>query len=122
MTLSGGVTRVWRNAYPAPLNLYLATLLRIPQGEAGVPHDIEVKVIGDQGPLASGVKGGFQVGAGEEAEPGESLVVPVPIDLRGIALPFPGPFRVSVTIDGRLLSPEFSFVAKLVSDRPAIGS
>lgn len=99
IAVGGGITRVYKERYPAPLGLVLALLVDVAQSELDIPHDLTVAVMGPDSPVGE-VRGGFQIGRAPDLEPGELVVAPLTLDLRGIELPHPGSYSLHVTLDG----------------------
>lgn len=100
--LGGGITRLWRGGFPAPMKASLALMIEMEASEihAG-EHDMFAMVIGVDGqPIASSPNIPFGVGENSnDREPGESLLLPMVIDMAGIALPSPGTYRIALNID-----------------------
>ncbi|HZA27257.1 MAG TPA: hypothetical protein VE915_06370 [Actinomycetota bacterium] len=97
--LGGGITRLWRESFPASMDASLALLLELHQMEQATRHDLQVVVQGEDGQRVGEVKGAFQMGA-PEVEVGENLLVPIALDLRPARLPAPGSYAVEIVIDG----------------------
>jgi hypothetical protein len=96
---SGGITRVWRTQFPAPLGVHLALILELDQVELEGPHELQVIVMGQDGARLAELRGGFQANAGE-AELGEMVQIPMAFDLRPVGVPGPGSYDVKIYIDG----------------------
>jgi uncharacterized protein DUF6941 len=97
--LGGGITRLWRDAFPASMDASLALLLELHQMELATRHDLQVVVQGEDGQRVGEVSGAFQMGA-PEVDVGENLLVPIALDLRPARLPAPGSYAVEIVIDG----------------------
>src|SRR5919106_3179454 len=97
--LGGGITRLWRETFPASMDASLALLLELHQMGQATGHDLQVVVQGEDGQRVGEVKGAFQMGA-PEVEVGENLLVPIALDLRPARLPAPGSYAVEIVIDG----------------------
>lgn len=98
--IAGGVTRLWRDQYPAPIGCSLALVFEIHPMEAARPHEIDVRVMTEDGAEMARVQGGFQTTPGQDAKAGESLLVPVALDLRNAGLPGPGGYSIEISVDG----------------------
>jgi hypothetical protein len=111
--VSGGITRRYSAELPAPLGMMLGLLVEIPAQELAQVHDIEiiVKRTDTAEDLARMVAG---VQAEGETQPGESLMVPAAVDLRGVAVQVYGSHDVRVTIDGDV----GTFLTIYVLDKP----
>jgi Family of unknown function (DUF6941) len=97
--IAGGITRLWRAEYPAPMNVCLALIFGVHQMEFEAPHEVAVRIIGQDGQEIVNIQGGFQTGA-IEVEVGEELLVPVAFDLRNAGLPGQGAYTVEISVDG----------------------
>lgn len=98
--ISGGVTRLWRDQYPAALGCSLALVFEVHPMELGRPHELEVRVLGEDGAEIATVQGGFQTAPGPDTKAGESMVVPMAFDIRGAGLPGPGGYSIEISVDG----------------------
>jgi hypothetical protein len=98
--LAGGISRLWRPTYPALLNVFLATLVELDAEELDRPHEFRVNVLDQDERVVSFTVGGFNLGNVTDRAPGESVTVPIVIDLRGAALPGPGAYTVDVRFSG----------------------
>jgi hypothetical protein len=110
--LGGGVSRVWRQTLPAPLNCCLAVLVEVDAAQLAVPHELRADLIGPQGQNLAQVRGGFQVGPSPIADPGEGLLVPVALDLRNVAIKDFGWHRFVMSLDDEA-APEIPFKVAL---------
>lgn len=97
--LGGGITRLWRDAFPASMEASLALLLELHQTEGATQHHLQVLVQGEDGQRVGEVKAAFQMGAAE-VDVGENLLLPIVLDLRTARLPAPGSYAVEIVIDG----------------------
>lgn len=98
--LGGGITRLWRQEFPAPLGVSVAILLELHRQELDRPHELNIVIMGEDGQSIAEVKGGFQVPAGPVLEVHEGQLVPMTLDLRVAALPSAGPYTVDISVDG----------------------
>lgn len=97
--LSGGITRVYRPKLPGNLGVKAAVVVEIGFAEVGRAHQLVVSVkhagtAQEMGRLTSGFK------AGGALEPGESLYVPIVVDLAAVPVKEYGAHDVQVAIDG----------------------
>lgn len=67
--------------------------------ELARPHELELRVLGPDGENIASIKGGFQA-TGEDLDVGESLPIPVVLDLRSAPLPKSGRYNIEASIDG----------------------
>jgi hypothetical protein len=99
--LGGGITRLWRGNWPAPLDVSVALMLELHHTEIGVPHELHVIVQDEDGNRLGEIQGGFQTNPGEPMTAAETLLVPMVIDMRGgTPLPQPGYYSIEVAVDG----------------------
>lgn len=109
--LGGGITRIWRPQFPAPLNVDLALVLTLVPAEAQERHRLRVLVLTADGTQLAETRAEFGLGAlPPNLQPGERLIAPVVLPLRPVQLPGPGTYSVEVLIDGQLQR-SFTFVA-----------
>lgn len=100
--LGGGITRLNRPQFPAPMNTTLALGLAVHRTEAEREHQVEIIVQSEDGNRIAEVGAGFQVGATPESDlrPGERLNVPLVVPLIPVGLPVVGGYSIEVLIDG----------------------
>lgn len=110
--LGGGITRVWRPSFPAPLGAQLAVMLTMAPSEAQEKHRIRILVLTEDGGRVGEIKGEFQVSPGPDVKPGERISLPVVMDLRPLEIKREGTYSIELLIDGQLQR-SFSFVASL---------
>jgi hypothetical protein len=99
--LGGGITRLLRAQYPAPLGLTLALVLELTPGESGRLHDLEIAVIDSDGHRMAGFTAGFQSNPKAELVPGEPIAVALTFNLNNVVLPQSGGYSAEILIDGR---------------------
>ena len=75
--VGGGVTRLWREEFPAPMGVCLALVFEVHQMEAPHPHQIDVRIVGVDGAQIARIEGAFQSTPGEDIHVTEQLLVPV---------------------------------------------
>ena len=80
---SGGVTRCYRDQLPAPLNVYLATVLELDRIEAEKVHELHVVVVDEDGQQLAEIAGEIQLGS-TQMMINENLNVPIVFDLRNV--------------------------------------
>jgi hypothetical protein len=100
--LSGGVSRVMRDSFPAVMGTCLALVLELDGNEAEQPHHLEIVVVGEDGEEVARVAADVQVGSTAAAKPAESLHIPFAVDLRNVALARAGAYETRVYVDGEL--------------------
>jgi hypothetical protein len=99
--LSGGISRVMRDVYPAPLGTCLALVLEFERIEAEEGHELGVLVVGEDGELVAQVDAHVRVDNPERAKPGENVHLPIAVDLRGVMLDKVGAYELRVFVNGQ---------------------
>jgi hypothetical protein len=98
---SGGITRCYRDELPAPLGVFLAVVLGLDKVEAERTHEVEVKVVDEDGGQLADIAGQIQLG-----EPqlllNESLNLPITFDLRNIPVERFGNVEARLYVGGEL--------------------
>ena len=99
--LGGGVTRLGRPDYPAPLGLVLAMRILVHPTEIDRPHHLQVQLQGADGARITAVDAQFGVGDPGQLEPGEEASLPLPLGFPdAVQLPEPGRYSFEILIDG----------------------
>ena len=96
---SGGITRVYRDSFPAPIGVMLALVLEMSPVEAMDPHKIRVRIEDADGRKLAEMTGEVQVKLGSGHDPGELVNVPFVADFRAMKLPTPGRYQVAIQPD-----------------------
>jgi hypothetical protein len=98
---SGGITRCYRDDLPAPLGVFLAVVLALDKVEAERTHDVEVRVVDEDGGQLAEIAGQIQLG-----EPqlllNESLNLPITFDLRNVPVERFGNVEARLYVGGEL--------------------
>lgn len=99
---SGGVTRLYRSDFPAPMGVCLALVMEAHPTEATRPHELQVIIQGQDGERVAELTAGFQLSADSTAalETGENVQLPQALDLRPVGLTSSGPHTIEILIDG----------------------
>ena len=98
--LGGGVTRIWRDEYPAPLNVDLAFIISLTTREQERPHTVAVEILGEDGELIAAVNGEFSMGdRPENMDAWEEARLPLVVPLHNIAVPAAGDYRIEILMD-----------------------
>jgi uncharacterized protein DUF6941 len=98
--VGGGVNRLYRDEYPAPMGVSLALVFEVHQMEAAHPHEIDVRVVGEDGAELARMQGGFQTNLPPGVHVGEEILVPVGLDLRDVGLQTAGAYSIEISVDG----------------------
>ncbi|MCY4163165.1 MAG: hypothetical protein OXE93_02960 [bacterium] len=93
---SAGITRVYRESFPAPIGVMLALVLEMSPVEAGISNKIKVRVEDADGLKLVEILGEMQVKLGSGHDPGEMVHVPFVADFRNMKLPNPGRYQVAI--------------------------
>ena len=102
---SGGISRIQRAEYPAPLRVHLALMIEVHPIEADHPHEVEVFLQSQDGHRLASLKAGFQLDPPppEGGVPDEyltmNITLPLVVPMTGIKIPEPGRYAVEILID-----------------------
>jgi hypothetical protein len=99
--LGGGVGRVRRPAYPAPLDSDLALRVVLDRSEIVGTHKIAIGLVDGGGEVVAGVSGEFTTGVESGDPQAQEWPLAMPVTLRQLEIPAPGDYRVSVVVDGQ---------------------
>ena len=100
--LGGGINRLWREEYPAPLGVTLGLLFEVHPTEMDSEHTLEVVMIDADGKEIGNVSADFAIAPDpEQGRPGETLILPLVVPLQQVVLPGAGAYSVEVLIDGQ---------------------
>lgn len=100
--LGGGINRLWREEYPAPLGVTLALLFEVHPTEMNSDHSLQVIMINEDGQEIGHVNADFQIASDPaKGRPGENLILPLVVPLQQVILPSHGAYSVEVLIDGQ---------------------
>lgn len=98
---SGGITRLYRPSYPAPMGAMLALVVEASRPEIAERLQVRVAVEDADGKVISQVVAGLQMNRRpNDLEKGEQIQMPLPIDLRSVPLPAAGRYLVRVSCPG----------------------
>jgi len=98
--LGGGITRITRPSWPAPLGVDLALRISAHRSEDGTTHTMNIFVQDVDGRRHAELTVHFTPQGAAGLLPGEEIQLPLPLDLRQIALPGPGEYSIEVLVDG----------------------
>jgi hypothetical protein len=97
--LGGGITRLSRPEYPAPLNVALAVRIMVHPTECDRDHNLEVRLMDADGSEVGRLEAGFAIREPGDARPGEELAIAIPVSVQMLPLPKPGAFSFELLID-----------------------
>lgn len=98
--LGGGVTRLNRPSFPAPLGVALALRIMVHPTEADRSHAIEARLLTEDGEQIGIAEVAFEVALSGEERPGEELAVATALSLQNVPLPDAGAYSFELLIDG----------------------
>ncbi len=98
--LGGGITRLHRGEYPAPMQVTLVAQVVLTPVEVEHPHDVTAIVQTEDGDVVVQATGHLEAGPPNPLlEPGESVILPLMIGLHGVVLPGPGGYSIEISVD-----------------------
>ena len=98
--LAGGINRV-TTELPGTLNVALTVMVELEATEFGQPHQIAVKIVHAESATRVGEAAGqFHSGDTTKLGPGEPMLLPLVVPLKGISLPLFGPYDIHVSVNG----------------------
>lgn len=98
--LGGGITRLGRPEFPAPLMGALALRVMVHPTESDRPHQLEARLQAEDGATIARVDIGFELNPSGSERPGEELPVAFALPLHGVAIPHVGAYSFELLIDG----------------------
>lgn len=128
--LGAGWNRIAVARFPARHDrVGIGLLFRLPAGAQAEARRFELRLVGPDGSeqtLGAGPEGPINRVGGEFTAGGaEEQIVPIALNLNGLALPTPGAYRVVIAVQGRdVKALAFTVVAlaRTPGDRPAVTS
>ena len=96
--LGGGITRVNRPSFPAPLGVTLAMRILVQPDEADRTHVLSVRLRDAEGQFVASMEAEFGVNAAEALQPDEESPLPVVVALPA-QLPRPGAYSFDLFVD-----------------------
>jgi hypothetical protein len=100
--LGGGITRLRKEAYPAPMQVDLALMVTLTPSERANLHSLGVDIRGADGEIIFGLQGQFGISElGPDTPAWENSQVPIAIQMQLVAIPEPGDYVIEVMIDNR---------------------
>ena len=97
--LSGGITRIMRDSFPAALGTCLALMLEFDTTETDRPHQLEILVVGEDGEEVARMEAEVQIDATSRAQVAENLQLPIAVDLRAAALGRAGAYELHISLN-----------------------
>jgi hypothetical protein len=98
--LAGGINRV-TTELPGTLNVALTVMVELEATEFGQTHAINVKIVhADSTTRVGEAVGQFHSGDTAKLGPGEPMLLPLVVPLKGISLPQHGAYDLHVSVNG----------------------
>jgi hypothetical protein len=119
--LGGGITRINRPQFPAPLGIALALRIMLHRTEVGRLHNMEIVLAGEDGQTIVKVDAQFQVPpeALTSVKANEEVTVNLPLGMQGLVVPRAGAYAFDILIDGTHAA-SVSFHAVVLANPPQI--
>lgn len=99
--VAGGVTRLFRPAWPGPMNVCLALVVELDRLEWDRPHELDVHVIDEDGGQIARIQGAFQQSPGPDVDFHEITFFPFVFDLRPVTVQHAGWHSIEISIDSQ---------------------
>ncbi len=98
--LGGGIQRIAMPEFPAPLPLTIALRIMLHRTEVEIPHELQIRLLEEDGDEVVRVAMGFGVGDPESLPVGEEAAIAVPWNFPGRPqLPHAGRYSMEILID-----------------------
>jgi hypothetical protein len=98
--LGGGITRLHRAEFPAPMQVTLVVQVVLTPTEIQFPHDIVARIQTEDGDVVVQANGHLDAGEPNPMlEPGESVILPLVIHLHDVVMPAAGGYSIEVAVD-----------------------
>lgn len=97
--LGGGVTRMKRDHYPAPLGADIGLRIMLHPTEADGDHVLEVILLSTDGAKIAELSAQFSVEKPTDLQAGEEVAVAVPLPVRQFPLPAAGNYSFELLVD-----------------------
>lgn len=98
--LGGGITRMGRPGFPSTLGAGLALRVMCHPTEVGPKHEIDARLLREDGEQVGTVTIGFALAQSSALRPGEEYSIAVALPLQSVALPAAGAYSFEILIDG----------------------
>lgn len=98
--LGAGITRLHRAEYPAPMQVTLAAQVVLTPVEVEFPHDVTATIQTEDGDVVIQATGHLEAGPPNPMlEPGESVILPLVMNLSNVMLNKPGGYSIELSVD-----------------------
>lgn len=100
--LGAGISRLWREQFPAVMGTQLALLIHSTAAEMGKSHKLLITMTHESKQKVAEFGVDFQVGPNPGSRPDEVITVPLVATLQQQVLPQEGTYTIEITVDGTL--------------------
>jgi hypothetical protein len=98
--LGGGITRLHRPEFPAPMQVTLVAQVVLTPSEITFAHDVTAVIQTEDGDMVVQANGHLESGEPNPLlEPGESVILPLVINLANVVVPRPGGYSIEISVD-----------------------
>ncbi|HVV36791.1 MAG TPA: hypothetical protein VHC63_09340 [Acidimicrobiales bacterium] len=98
--LGGGITRLHRAEFPAPMQVTLVAQVVLTPTEIQFAHDVTAVIQTEDGDVVVQANGHLEAGQPNPLlEPGESVILPLVINLHNVVVPAPGGYSIEISVD-----------------------
>lgn len=98
--LGGGITRLHRAEFPAPMQVTLVAQVVLTPSEITFTHDVSAVIQTEDGEVVVQANGHLEAGEPNPLlEPGESVILPLVINLSNVVVPRPGGYSIEISVD-----------------------
>ncbi|HUR77920.1 MAG TPA: hypothetical protein VMZ22_08225 [Acidimicrobiales bacterium] len=98
--LGGGITRLHRSEFPAPMQVTLVAQVVLTPSEIAFEHDVSATIQTEDGEVVVQANGHLEAGEPNPLlEPGESVILPLVINLTTVVVPVPGGYSIEIAVD-----------------------
>jgi hypothetical protein len=98
--LGGGITRLHRAEFPAPMQVTLVVQVVLTPVESQFAHDVVARIQTEDGDVVVQANGHLEAGEPNPLlEPGESVILPIVINLAGVEVPRAGGYSIELAVD-----------------------
>lgn len=101
--LGAGITRLWREQFPAVMGTQLALLIHSTSQEMGSQHKLLITITHESQQRVAEFGVDFAVGPTPGALPDEVITVPMVASLHQQVLPNEGAYNIEINVDGNVL-------------------
>jgi hypothetical protein len=98
--LGGGITRLHRPEFPAPMQVTFVAQVVLTPSEIAFAHDVTAVIQTEDGEVVVQANGHLEAGEPNPLlEPGESVILPLVINLANVVVPRHGGYSIEISVD-----------------------